>query len=191
MRRPFPIARPGCAYSVLFGFALFCLGLLAASAHDSLYNYVEIRIEPAKGATVSFSVHGPELAVPFGVNPLEIDDSWIEKLTPNQAERVMDDARQYIHDSFRVFHGTEDLLLTSKLQFPSLSEARHSWKSSEGARPGTFVGTLFVNPIPDELTFDYHNTQKRLMLVVTRPSSFPKVFDIAPGQSRTIALKIP
>lgn len=167
---------------------LICFGAMGTSAHDSLYNYIEVRINPDSEIRIDFSVHGPELAITYGVDPLTTDTSWLDVLSPDQAKKLLDDAGSFILKTFQVCSADENLLTASDLFLPTLPEVKESWKMSEGARPGSFVGTLLLPTSLESVTFQYGKADKRLMLVVTRPGSFPKVYDIGPEQSQKIDL---
>lgn len=168
--------------TLLQSFSPFCAG------HDSLYNYVEIRLGTSGDATVDFSVHGPELAADYGVDPLETGTGWLDALTDEQIDTLFKHAGEFVLHSFRVEDEDKNLLSPENLRFPTPSETKHSWESQEGARPGSIVGSLHLDRAPGVLTIHYSDAAKRLMLVISRPGKFPKVYDIEPNQTMSIPL---
>lgn len=158
-------------------FAAILLSAPALNAHDSLYNYIEVRSVDEKLARIEFTVHAAEL-VP-GVDPNSADLLWIENLTDSQIEILLNDAKQFVFKSYLA-----SMQSGSELAFPDAKSLRLLARDPDAPRPGCIIASLVVAHQSMPITLTYSAAaQKRLMLVSSKPGAFPKVSDIAPGEN--------
>lgn len=164
-------------------FAAILLAAPSAPAHDSLYNYIEIRPDVGEFVRIEFTVHAAEL-VP-GIDPNSADLLWIQNLTDPQIEILIRDAKEFVCQSY-------DCLLPpgSAIIFPGCEALRRSAQISDAPRPGCIIGSVVVPTGAFPFSIAYSETaQKRLMLVTSKPGAFPVVKDLAPGDSVEIPLQ--
>lgn len=156
--------------------AAILLSPVASPAHESLYNYIEVRPVDDEFVKIEFTVHAAEF-VP-GIDPNSSDLLWIEKLTDPQVEILISDARKFVSQSYncRLPAGTE-------VTFPDREALRLLARNPDAPRPGCIIGSVLAPARAMPLSITYNESaQKRLMLVASKPGSFPQVTDIAPGQ---------
>jgi len=161
---------------------------LGAPAHDSLYNYVEVRLSSAEGAALEFTVHGPALAARFGVDPTAGGDAWLEELTDAQEAQLLRDAERFVRETYRIRIDGADPLAGRAIHFDPPSAGGERDDPATAPRPGCYVGAVRLAEHPGVLELAYQNTEKRLMLVVTRRGAFPEIHDLAPGGSTRLSL---
>ncbi|MEX2580771.1 MAG: hypothetical protein WD342_17060 [Verrucomicrobiales bacterium] len=156
----------------------------SSMAHDSLYNYIEIRMEPDGSAKVEFTVHAAELAAEYGVDPTSDNLDWLDSLTDEEVRRLIRKAGEFVGTSYRV-----EAWSGKEVEFPTIPEIRAATVDAPSPRPGCFVGILHSKEAPVSLDLAYADSAgKRLMIVVTRPGVFPQVRDLAPGDTIDLAL---
>lgn len=165
----------------------FCIALLlfptwpefAAQAHDSLYNYLEIRVETDGAATIHFSVHAAELSDDPEVDPTSPGTEWFSQLSPTETGVIVERANKQLNQSYRILSGENEV--------PNPAISPRATLDSE-IRPGCFSAALEIPSKDDLLTVFYTGSEKRLLLVITSPGAFPKTFDLASGEKQSIPL---
>ena len=161
--------------------AAILLSAASALAHDSLYNYIEVRPVDGESVRIEFTVHAAEL-VP-GIDPNSADLLWLETLTDSQVETLIDDAKAFVSQSYHCL-----LPSGAKVAFANCEAIRRLARDPEAPRPGCIIGSVVVSTtaIPLSIRYD-ESAQKRLMLVTSKPGAFPRVTDIAPGEQFEIS----
>jgi len=175
--------------------------------------------DPGDGASdaaveLSFSIHAAELpgAREAGADPDSVDLAWLGEMDEAAFELLLEEAREFVAKRFRLCRGTPLpapgghsggigkeagaaeaglVRIEGRLVFPSHASLRADPESAEGARPGFLVGTVELeSEALAGLSLEYSSdAEKRLLLVVNRPGSFPSVRDLAPGDSARVAPK--
>jgi len=171
-------------HSTGLGQTIWIIVLVASfrlSAHDSLYNYIEVRPAGPESVEIEFTVHAAEL-VP-GVDPNSTDLLWIENLTDAEVETLLSRARDFVADSYLC-----SLPIGCDITFPDCAEIRQLALEADAPRPGCIVAHVTVSRHQHPIALRYsEEAQKRLMLVVTTPGAFPQVHDLAPGEKFDIS----
>lgn len=149
------------------------------SAHEFLYNFLEVKIGGDESVTVHFTVHAAEFSDDSTVDPTSTDTTWFETLPLSAKTRLCERANSEISESYRIQSGE------SRLQpLPIAVEA----ELNNDTRPGCLSTYLSVPDGAKIITLFYSGVGKRLLLVITRKGSFPKTYDLASGDSCTIPL---
>ncbi|MCG8601679.1 MAG: hypothetical protein MI807_16170 [Verrucomicrobiales bacterium] len=149
------------------------------SAHEFLYNFLEVKIGDDEGVTVHFTVHAAEFSDDSTVDPTSTDTTWFETLPFSAKTRLCGRADSEINKSYRIQSGE------SRLQpLPIPVEAG----LDNDTRPGCLSTYLSVPDSAKSITLFYSGVGKRLLLVITRKGSFPKTHDLASGDSCKIPL---
>lgn len=162
--------------------AILLLACLTRSdAHESLYHFAEIRLGP-ETSEIEISVHAAELATEFGIDPAEQDTAWFGELSESRRHELIRRAASFAAKSFLFALPGESEPLPA-FHFPP------DQRLGSGSRPGSLSGTIPLAKRPASLSLSHGDSGKRLMLVVTRPGSFPEVHDIGPGESITLSLE--
>lgn len=168
-----------------FRTALLLLGLgfggtPSPSAHESLYEWIEIRVDEDGSAEVEFTIHAASLVPDWGIDPTSSDDSWFAQLDPSERQELGVRAIAWITAFYEIKVNEGALLTVDPIVVPaSLDNA---------ARPGCFAATASFLSNSTALSIDYRGKEKRLMVVTIRPGAFPRTIDLAPLESRTFQL---
>jgi hypothetical protein len=155
--------------------------LVAVQAHESLYNYVEIRFPEEGGVEVEYALHAADYAIPFGVDPAETDSSWFGRLPEADRAKVIGAVNESLQAGLGITTNSPGI----RMEVPVVGPG-DSLSLDEGPRPGCLCGSQILPAIPDAITFTYRNPDKRLMIVVNRPGAFPEVHDLGAGESFTL-----
>ncbi len=164
--------------------AAVLLAASATTAHDSLYNYVEVNGLDPDFLRIEFTVHAGELTPE--ADPNSADLLWVESLTDEQVENLLQRAVDFVASTYQCsFPGKY------RVRFPSCGELRDLARAPNASRPGCIVGTVTLKRDADlAIPLRYCETaRKRLMFVTTKPGSFPRVKDLAPGETIEIPLQ--
>lgn len=156
---------------------------LPCSAHDSLYQVIEIHVDASGNRTLSISIHLAELATDFGVDPNRADLDWWPALSADEQKEILARADALLADRFAF----DEKSLTGAFRHP-FSRGGISEETTESARPGCLIATAALDRNIGKLKLTYTATEKRLMVVTTRPGAFPKVIDLAPGEHLVLPL---
>jgi len=161
----------------------------SAAGHPALYHYLEINLNHPGEISVYLTVHAPELS--DDVAPLEEDvfgAAWLSSLDDSTIATLVTNAERFSHEKF-AFH-VDDRDAGLKLKFPDAEVIRLPAGETE-VPAGCFsgVGRIDYSAAENVLTVAFSDSaEKRLMLVINRPASFPEVFDIEPGSVHEIPL---
>ncbi len=160
-----------------------------AVAHPALYHYLEINLLEPGAAAVFVTVHAPELT--DTVAPLDADvfgKEWLSTRNDETIVKLVESANHFADQVFAFRFGEREV--QPSFAFPEPETIRHPGPDSsvpEGCFSGESIlpyqfgeETLFIN-------FSL-SAQKRLMLIINRPASFPEVIDLEPGSQYTLAL---
>lgn len=166
------------------------LASMPTVAHQELYHNIAINLKDtdAKGTIeVTFTLHAPELLVGFEeAGDAFFDERWLGTLNNEELKQLIATARTYLTHRFELRLGDDEVDLSPSLKFPAFTEIQ----KGEGVPPACFEARLTLHPAgSSELTVNHSSeSEKRLLLVVTRPGSFPAVSDLPPGQNAVLPL---
>ena len=177
---------------------LLCLALILLAgngptrAHLLLYENVEVYLEDPDRIRIEFTIHAPELpsAVDRGIDPAAVDASWLPGLDDESLATLCAEATVFIRQNILLEH--PDLTPMSELEiaFPTPEALRDS-PDEELLPAGCLLGTAWLESRRSEapLVIGFSpSAEKRLLVSVARPSAFPEVHDIGPGESVVFAL---
>lgn len=184
------LSRFGFEFNAVSSVIIPCLiWLLAmdATGHESLYRTAEIRVIDPGRVEVCFSVHAPELMMDPALDMNAVGDEWIASLKDTEIAVLIERSRALVMERFRVELDEVPVALKS-MAFESAELIRKPNREG-GARPGCLFASLVISVPESGLTLHYQpEAEKRLLLAVVRAGAFPKVHDLAPGDSQTITL---
>jgi len=161
-----------------------------------LYHQIEVDLQNPGRLGIRFTIHAPELpsAVAGGVDPAAVDDAWLSSRSNEELAALVSEARSLISRCFEMrFTGNRPLQLEHNLAFGSPETIRRP-RTANPPPPACLEATLeAANPgPPQELKIRLApDAEKRLLLVVTRPGSFPATRDLAAGERTSIPLPNP
>jgi glyoxylase-like metal-dependent hydrolase (beta-lactamase superfamily II) len=159
--------------------AALLVTLADAPAHPSLYDQAEIDLTTPRLLRVHTVLHAPDL-VP--VDPAHNAPGWFAGLPSAERTRLLARAKKRLPS---VFRGE-----TARGPLHRIAPAR-----PDAVPPAPDNTIRLVQSLPQpggELRVLVPETAaKRLLVTVSRPGQFPEVHDLAPGQSRAIALPPP
>lgn len=167
---------------------LVWLSVMNALGHESLYRTAEIRVIDSEQVEVCFSVHAPELMMDPGLDMNAVGDEWLTSLNDTEIAVLIERSRALVLERFRVDLENEAPVTLKHVAFESADIIRNPNREG-GARPGCLFASLVISVPQGGLTLRYHpDAEKRLLLAVVRAGAFPKVHDLAPGDSQKIIL---
>lgn len=166
------------------------LAAIPLSAHQELYHNIAINLKGAESSEpieITFTLHAPELLVGFSqAGDAYFDEHWLSTRSEDELKQLIDAARGYLGDRFELQLNNRLVDLPSALKFPTFTTIR----DGEGVPPACFEARLTLIPSGASDLQVNHSAQseKRLLLVVTRPGSFPAVTDLPPGENTVLTL---
>lgn len=166
-------------------------GAGVAGAHDSLYHYAEARIGEGAAVEVTFSIHAADLASAraLGADPAGVDLEWLRGRTESEVGALLADAKAFVTGAFSLGADGRAVDLAESLRFPAPALLASNPGGAEAARPGFLEATVVLPAGTRVLTLGHAPVSgKRLLLVLSRAGAFPRVRDLAPGESATLIL---
>lgn len=154
-----------------------------ANGHDSLYDYLEVRPLEDGRTEIAISLHAADFAGKGTVDPDTNDTGWFTELNSVEKHALVSRANRFLQSALILSlppdaSGREALPLTTPLLPQNV-------KIDTGARPGSLIATHILPLSPSKLSVSYFG-KKRLLVVISRPKSFPEVTDLPPESARTI-----
>ena len=167
-----------------------------AHSHQLLYENIEVNLTSEEGIRIDITIHAPELplAVARKVDPAAVGEEWLKSLSDDDLAELVRQAETFVRSHFVLSYGQVDLVESgARWEFSEPALLRDP--PPESALPaGCFLGTLWMkwgeSGTPLVVGFDAE-AQKRLLVAVARPASFPEVHDLAPGESVSLVLAHP
>lgn len=190
-----PAGRPGFVLLPL----LLALAAGVAGAHDSLYLYAEVRLPDrgeGGGGELVFSVHAAELpsAAALGADPLGTSLDWFERADGPARGLLLGEAADYVARTFEVsLDGTNPRPAGAERGFDLVwpSFPAEESEAATAARPGFLAASASLPPGSRRVIVRLSPlAEKRLLVVINRPGAFPKVHDLAPGESLDLPLAL-
>lgn len=183
--------RIGLGHKPVRSFIIPCLVWLSAVnalGHESLYRTAEIRVIDPGRVEVCFSVHAPELMMDPTLDMNAVGDEWLASLKDTEIAVLIERSRALVLERFRVELENEVSVTLKGVAFESAALIRNPNREG-GARPGCLFASLVISVPQSGMTLHYQrDAEKRLLLAVVRAGAFPKVHDLAPGDSQKIIL---
>lgn len=171
------------------------LTVAPAFGHLLLYENVEVYLDDPAALRIEFTIHAPELpsAVAAGIDPAAVDETWLASLDDAAIAQLTREADAFIRRTFVIRSGESDPLAETNLAFDSPNIIRQPPADTK-LPPGCLLATATLanpgNDPPFSIGFAV-DAQKRLLLSIARPGAFPKIHDLAPGESEPISLPEP
>ncbi len=160
-------------------------------AHEALYYTAEIHLNDPETISVYFSIHAPEMMLDPKTDFSDIGIEWLAGLNDSEIETLIENSRRFVVKSYQAKSKEWNALDAFPLKFETADLIRKP-DPENAPRPGCLIASLsFPNP-GGKLEFVYSDkAEKRLLLAVIRPGTFPKTHDVKPGSIRIITLPEP
>lgn len=175
--------------------AAVLLGNDPATAHLLLYENVEVYLDDPERIRIEFTVHAPELplAVSQGVDPAAVDESWLPGLDDESLRILCIEAGNFIRQTIQIHHPDLESISQLEIDFPDPESLRAS-PEADLLPAGCLLGTAWLeerrSPAPLGIGFS-PSAEKRLLVSIARPSAFPEVHDLGPGEKLSVPLPLP
>ena len=165
---------------------------ISAVGHLALYHNIEVNLREPEAIRIYFTVHAPELpsAVAAGVDPAGVGKDWLRDLEEAKLRKLFAESATLVGASFSFewqggVSGAPVDLSSENLEFESIDQLQ-SPAYDNGLPPGCLLVTAILKK-PKGITglrvTLSEKAEKRLLLAVSRPASFPEVKDLAAGES--------
>lgn len=170
-----------------------------AAGHQELYHNVDLDLvgaEESGEVALYFTIHAPELVVGFAeAGDAMFDKQWLSARSDAELERILASARVYLGERFEIAAEGEagerhPVDLERRVVFDAFDAIRNAAAEKE-LPPACLLGTVRIEIPPGArgLRFGHAaGSDKRLLLVIIRPKSFPDVRDVEAGAAVTVAL---
>jgi hypothetical protein len=160
-----------------------------AAAHPALYHYLEINLLEPGEVSVYVTLHAPEL-IEGVVKPGDdlYGREWLATRDDAALAVLVENAGEFATAVFSFRFGNREV--QPDFVFPDFETIRRPPPGSV-VPEGCFSGGVTVPCSRGEadLTIDFSPmAEKRLMLIINRPSAFPEVIDLEPGGRYVLAL---
>ncbi|MEM9018044.1 MAG: hypothetical protein AAGC68_13600 [Verrucomicrobiota bacterium] len=172
--------------SILGGISLllFCIEV---SCHDSLYDYMEVRLKGNGSAEIAISIHAADFLFDGAIDRSDTASRWFEALGETERANLISRANQALGETMTLLIPSKNAREKEEIPMPIIPSTA---SVDRVIRPGSLIATALLLETPEQIDICYRG-EKRLMVVFNRPGQFPEVHDLASGTSETFLLHRP